>query len=235
MIESFSISSVFDILTKLISVCFICLLIGIFEELLNVTGFRIGLKILGGLVLAVILIASLELHIGWTLFVIGVIISLSEKEIVYEAIYGDEVDSAIDEVDKYMQTKDYEDDLVKLEEMLNSINRDIGKLNVNLKESKYKEIKCNIYKGLSLIEELLENNYKLNDIEYDENKPWIYDRYSMIHLIVNERIQELPTPKFELKQQLEKQKIKRKINKRIDNMLTKIDDDYRYRGSKNHK
>ena len=44
MIESFSISSIFDIITKVISICFMYLLIGFFLTLLADARFRIGLK-----------------------------------------------------------------------------------------------------------------------------------------------------------------------------------------------
>lgn len=183
----------------------------------DVPMWRIAFKVLFCILLVFLAVMN-DLHIGWTLFVICVIISLSEKEIVYRAIYGD----------TYMQNERNENDLIKLEEMLNNINRYIGKLNVNLKESKYKEIKCNIDKELSAIKELLDNNYELNDIEYNENRPCIYDRYSMIYNIVKGRIAELPLTIFELKRELDERKLKEKIKTRsgnIDSMLIKIFDD----------
>ncbi|MEA0970620.1 hypothetical protein Megvenef_00587 [Candidatus Megaera venefica] len=89
---------------------------------------------------------------------------------------------------------------------------DIGKLNVNLEESEYKEIKQNISRELGVIRELLKNNYELDK----------YDTYSTIHFRVYDRIDQLPIPHFELKQQLEEQKLSEKIKTRIDNILTKI-------------
>ncbi|MEA0970617.1 hypothetical protein Megvenef_00584 [Candidatus Megaera venefica] len=62
----------------------------------DVPMWRIGSKVLFGILLVFLAVMN-DLHIGWTLFVIGVIITLSEKEIVYRAIYGD----------TYMQNKRY--------------------------------------------------------------------------------------------------------------------------------
>lgn len=213
-------------------VCFILFVLLCSFALLEVAICRIILKILCGVILGVIIALTNDLHMGWTLFGIGVIIYLSEKEFIDKVINGEDgtkeiVYSAIDDEDDDEDDDDErcENDLIKLEEMLNNINCDIDKLNFNLKESKYKEIKCKIYKGLSLIEELLENNYELNYIEYDENKYWIHNRYSMIYVMVQDRMSKLPTPEFQLKKESDKRKLKEKIKTRMDNMLTEIYDE----------